>query len=185
MATQTAIDFAMELVGTKYKYWHPEDKAANVNDGPFWASTDPLPSIETIKASSCNCGGLINLMRRKLGLSIPGLSEGWDIPGGTPAWDWYLGQKNRWEPYDPKQEYPDGTLMFRPYSTPFDQGHLAVKIQGNYLLHSFPNEEYDPDSAPLLEPGIDASVPFEVSQGLDKGGYYKFICRPENIWEKD
>jgi len=173
----SAIEFAKELIGTPYKYCHPGDIALEVNSGPFWASSDTLPSVEQIRASSCNCAGLVNLMRRKAGLSIPGLKERWEIPGGTPQWEVYLEWKGWLETFDPRKEYPDGTLLLRTYRSPYDQGHLAVKI-GNVLLQSFGDRDYDPDDHSTMKPGVNMDISVEHSQSLDPKGYYQFACLP-------
>jgi hypothetical protein len=106
-----AIEYAKAMIGAPYKYWHPNDIVREINDGPFWASSGPLPSPEQVRASSCNCAGLINLMRRKVGLSIPGMEGGWEVPGGTPAWEMYLDWKDWAEMFDPKKKYPDGSTF--------------------------------------------------------------------------
>jgi hypothetical protein len=179
-----AIEYAKAMIGAPYKYWHPNDIVREINDGPFWASSGPLPSPEQVRASSCNCAGLINLMRRKAGLSIPGMEGGWEVPGGTPAWEMYLDWKDWAEMFDPKKKYPDGTLLLRTYRSPHDQGHLAV-IVGDQLLQSFGDRDYDPADHSTMGPGINMDISVEYSHSLDPEGYYQFACLPENWLEKD
>jgi hypothetical protein len=120
-------------------------------------------------------------MRRKVGLSVPGLAEDWEVPGGTPAWEWYLKEKDRLEPFDVNKEYPDGTLLLRVYRNEYDQGHVAVKV-GDRLLQSFPDADYDPTNRSKLGPGVNMDITVEQSHG---DGYYEFACLPENWLEKD
>lgn len=169
---EIALAYGQSLIGTPYKFYHSGDIVSGVNAGPFWAVDAPVPPAETVRSDCCNCAGLVNLMRRSVGLSIPALAEGWEVPGGTPAWEWYLRDKAVLEPLRSDHEYPDGTLLLRSYRSPYDQGHLAVKL-GSQLLESIPNKDYDPDDHSTTEIGV-TLTPFHPSE------YYEFVCLPQN-----
>ena len=121
-----AMRYAKKLVGVKYKV----NKVAPTKDGaPFWASNDPPPNLEDIKKKGgmC-CVGLPNLIRRYLGLQVPGYVTGQKkhvFPGGTRAWFEYLKLKKRLKKIDYNKSYPKGTLLLEDYN-PVNMGHLAI-----------------------------------------------------------
>lgn len=177
-----AIQFAKSLIGTLYVYYHIGDHVVGQDKGPFWAVNGPVPSPEEIRKDSCHCSGVANLMRRFVGLPVPGVEEGWEIPGGTPAWEWFIKERKWAEPFDPKKEYPDGTLLLRTYRSEYDQGHVAIKI-GDYLLQSFADRGYDPADRSKLEPGVNMLITVQESQALDPEGYYQYAVDPK-FWLK-
>ena len=92
--------YAVSLVGTPYR-WYREGEEIK-GDDKFWAFNGPPPSAVEIKqkGSCIVCTGLINLMRRFMGLSVPGLdgnlgADGLKWPGTTSTWYAYLKHKNR------------------------------------------------------------------------------------------
>lgn len=63
------LKFAKSLVGApRGKNWKLYKCSTNTN--PFWASDEPLPSVYKLKKEGMVCAGLINLMRRKVRLSV-------------------------------------------------------------------------------------------------------------------
>ena len=68
-----ALAYAKSLIGTPYEWWTGDDLRGD--KGPFWVHNGSVPSRKIILAQSCTCTGLINLMRRKIGLSISGISS--------------------------------------------------------------------------------------------------------------
>lgn len=181
-----AFTYAKGLLGTKYKYWHPEDKIVDIDDGPFWACNKPAPTIDTVKNSNCACTGVINLIRRKLNLKVPGVEENEYYAGGTHAWFNYMRNEDRIVEFDINKKYPVGTLLLRDYYDVFDQGHVAVIIsegQSNVLyediLHSIPDEDYKEDDFSLIGPGI-IMMQLGKSHFFHKDGTYTHACLPEN-----
>jgi hypothetical protein len=69
-----ALQYARSFLGIPYK-WHRADDPIAPND-KFWASSEPLTiTAEAIQQAgkSIVCTGLVNLVRRHLGLTVPGL----------------------------------------------------------------------------------------------------------------
>lgn len=109
------------------------------NFGPMWAANGSVPSDEIIKKQGAVCVGLLALLVRRVGGSLPFLNnvpsifakhpellglEGavWGI-GGTDEW-MYLFQ-NQLQRLDVAKAYPKGTLLLRVWN-PFDQGHVSI-----------------------------------------------------------
>jgi hypothetical protein len=187
-----AMSFITLLVGTKYSYWHPGDTLIK-DSGPFWAYNGPVPDIHTIRSDSCCCVGVTNLMRRKLGLSVPYVKEGYsDYAGGTAAWFKYLTLDNRLEELDIKKKYPIGTMFLRNYHSPTDQGHVAVlstdhhsSLLDEVIIQSYSNEPYDDNKFNKSDPGVTTTVFRYSHYCLDDIGYYTHVCLPENWLNKD
>jgi hypothetical protein len=187
-----SLDFITQLIGTKYLFWHPGNKLIK-DDGPFWSYNGPVPDISTIKNNSCCCVGVINLMRRKLGLTVPYVKEGYeDYAGGTAAWFKYLKVNNRIEELDITKKYPIGTMFLRNYVSPSDQGHVAILIsndRGNLLdeiiLHSYSYDTFDDSKFNKSFPGITTTLFRHSHYCMDDVGYYTHICLPDNWLNKD
>jgi hypothetical protein len=147
-----AIGYARNLLRIPYR-WHRDGDSIAPND-KFWASNDPAPSsIDILRQNkSIVCTGLTNLMRRFVGLPVPGLDGslgqvGLDFPGTTGIWFMYLTQKDRLIPINPDAKYPRGTLFIRNFSdVETDQGHVAVlltsspqyeNVLDDYIIHSY------------------------------------------------
>jgi hypothetical protein len=109
---KTVLKYGESLVGTKYQWWIEGD---NMLDGkePSWVLDGPAPNPNYVKKKSCNCVGLINLMRRKLNLSIPGLDKQFKYAGGTWIWFTTLKKENKLEIFDINKIYPKGTVNCR------------------------------------------------------------------------
>jgi len=180
------LKYAKTLVGIKYKYWDPSMK--DITDEPMYATNDKVPSLKELKTKTINCAGLINLMRRKAGLQIDGLIEGKPIyltPGGTYTWFDYLKKEGRLSEFDYKKNYPKGTLLLRKYSSPKEQGHLAIIYNTNKkgqmyanLLHSWTIEGYVKNNKTL--PGVDVELTVAQSHFYKNDGYYTHVCLPTN-----
>jgi hypothetical protein len=196
-----ALDYAISLLGIPYR-WYVEGEDEFEECDKFWIGNSPPPSADKILKNdkSIVCTGLINLMRRYNGLSIPGLNGNITgkykefykkYPGGTGAWFLYLYQKKRLHKLDLKSRYPNGTLLLARFkNNEDDQGHVAVvcdknsdKLIGEQLIiHAGPcipfkerNKEKNHGSV-IIEP-------FHVSNNKwkkDKKLYYKFYCLPED-----
>lgn len=125
MAIIPQMDYALSLIGTAYIGWAPGEPL--YDEGPsFWFAQGPPPPAQEVRKKGVCCAGLINLMRRAVGL----------FPIGTTVdYEAYLRDKST--PYDPAVEYPIGTLLGRPFHDVEDQGHVAVVIAPGQVLHSW------------------------------------------------
>ncbi len=181
--------FIKSIENTPYVWWREGDEVGKKQ--PFWAENSVIPSIEEIKEKGCNCAGFINLICRFLQTPIPGIpsqrglttdclwlkdqegglkdQEEW--AGGSWYWFEYLKNTNKLEIFDPNIEYPEGTLLLRPYTSPDDQGHLAIILTKNRIAHSFP------------EKGIQIEPSILISHNWIKGGYYTHVCKPD-MWQQ-
>jgi hypothetical protein len=126
------IQFINKLVVLKipYEWWNP-DECMICDDAPFWSFHNQVPNFDKIR--SCNSAGLINLLRRFHHLEIPGVNENDDYSGGTKKWEDYL--RPFLVPFYPTHNYAPGTLLLRCFRNINDQGHLAVVIDENKILH--------------------------------------------------
>lgn len=197
----SVILYSKKLINIPYRWYKSNEKFTG--DDKFWASNDKAVTAEYIKnEDKCIvCTGLINLMRRHLNLTIPGLNgniEGQykkfyeEFPGGTGAWYAYLNQQNRLEVLDINKKYPIGTLLIAPYQNDdIDQGHVAVIIddinQSNdmnnilyqNIIHSTSTINYY-FSDKFKNHGCVKIQPFIEVHSLHQKGYFKYVCFPEN-----
>ena len=140
-AIDYSINYIKYLEGVKYLFPDETNSFTNWNKvrdiGPFWLGKNPLPRNDLIIRQGICCVGLINLMRRKLNLSIPSHidSETKEVTfiGGTSGWFQYLNNLKRLKPINIRERYPRGTLLIQDYN-PIDQGHVAVILSNNKLL---------------------------------------------------
>ena len=181
-----AINYVKKLIGTPYKYWHPEDEMI-VDNGPFWAYDSKAPNIKEVMSSSCACTGLLNLMRRKLNLSVPGVAQNHKYAGGTYEWYRYLKNKGCSVNFDINVKYPKGTLVLRKYRSPEDQGHVAViitELKSNVLyekiIQSYSNDFYSETDFSKSGPGITITESLGLSHFVIPEGYYSYACLPIN-----
>lgn len=187
-----AMDFITLLIGTKYLFWHPGDKLIK-DEGPFWSYNGLVPDISVIKSSSCCCVGVINLMRRKVGLSVPYVREGYeDYAGGTAAWFKYLNVNKRLEPLDITKKYPIGTMFLRNYISPSDQGHVAVLLSedrgdllNEIIIHSYSYDSFDENKFNKSYPGVTTTIFRHSQYCMDDIGYYTHACLPDNWLSKE
>lgn len=63
-----ALEYGEKLVGKPYGLWQI-GKNMIQSDHVYWAFDKPAPPS---KVESASCGGFINLLRRTVGLNIPG-----------------------------------------------------------------------------------------------------------------
>ncbi len=187
------IRYAKSLVNVPYR-WHREGDKIQSND-KFWAKNASHISRETIdKEDKCIvCTGLINLMRRYLGLTIPGLDgslndiEGDKFPGTTGIWFAYLLRRDRLETIDVSQKYPKGTLLLRNFEDIENQGHVAViidekgsSILDQRIIHAYAKLPYK-GSEHIKNVGKTGTMKFTSSHYYaTPEGYYTHICLPEN-----
>ena len=144
------LEYAFSYVGVPYGYWSgnaiPRD-----NSTPFYATNEAPPPRELCMKQGICCTGFINLICRRYGIPIPGVADPTEeFPGGTGAWYKFL-QPNL-QLFDPAANYPDGTLLFRPYKDFDDQGHIALVYHGK-TLHSYAYI-FEPHTAGVVDPGV-------------------------------
>lgn len=174
--------YASQLVGTKYEWW--VGSSTLVTDNPFWAADNVNIDPDYVKTKTCNCAGLINLVKKKAGGSIPYAETKYIYAGGTWAWHNYLLGCSYLKEFNPLKIYPKGTLLLRQYSDVIDQGHLAMIYEPNesdplksLIIHSYSQEPYD-ESNRITEPGV-IIEPLENSVvWADGNGYYHYISEP-------
>ncbi len=187
------IEYAKTFVGVPYR-WHREGDSIQPED-KFWASNNPSVTRQQIdEQDKCIvCTGLINLMRRFQGLTIPGLNgelndiEGDKFPGTTGIWFEYLARVNRLELLDVKKKYPAGTLVLRNFSdVETDQGHVAViidecgfNILDQNIIHAYAIDDYS-SSVNKKNVGTTGIMKFRYSHYFSSGtGYYTHVCEPD------
>lgn len=128
-----ALRYAKKFENFPYKLCGKQPNLTKDNE-PFWFQNEKPPPLSLVKKKGLSCVGLANLVRRYMGLEIPGKITGqrprglikqW--PGGTSAWFDYLKKKKRLEKIDFNKVYPKGTLLLQDFN-PRDQGHVAFTI---------------------------------------------------------
>ena len=154
----------------------------NTNTSPLWCCDEELPSIDIIKREGMNCAGLINLMRRKAGLSVLVLKpDRKNVLGGTDDWFKYLNSKDRLQPFDIKASYPRGTMLLRDYNF-IDEGHLAViykRSEQGVLVSSVIHSDGYSRNKVVIDTCVGKSH-FAQRNGTTNTGHYTHICLPEN-----
>lgn len=135
VSVNNVLTYAYSLVGIPYRWHRKEDNISEIDK--FYASNDGVvySRKDIIMKDKCIvCTGLINLMRKYAGLTIPGLDgylgeEGIYYPGTTGVWFMYLERKGVLHPLDINKTYPPGTLLLRDFhDVVYDQGHVAVVV---------------------------------------------------------
>jgi hypothetical protein len=196
------MEYATSLIGVPYR-WYVEEIDSFTGTDKFWSENAPAPSALEITGGnkSIVCSGLTNLLRRKAGLSIPGLNGNIKgkykelykkYPGGTGAWFLYLYQRKRLEKLDIKQKYPKGTLLLAKFKdNETDQGHVAIvydniadakNINDQLIIHASPDILYE-DKDKYTNHGNVKVEEFNISNNKWKGKqklYYTHVCLPEN-----
>lgn len=167
-------EYGMELIGIPYVWWL-DDFEVGWTKEPFWATNESLPSLQEVKQAGMCCTAVLNLIRRRLGLSVPGVANKDPVPGGTGAWEEFLNPYL--VPFDPTKDYPVGTIFFRPYMSFEDQGHIGIKLHGETFLHCY---VYEADPKPgFQQPGCCLDSTWKTSHSWIQEGYYLFTAPPE------
>jgi hypothetical protein len=203
IVVDNAIEYATSLIGTPFRWYDAELDSFNGTD-KFWCENSSPPSALEIATNdkSIVCAGLPNLLRRKCGLSIPGLNGNITgktkelfkkYPGGTGAWFQYFHQRKRLEKLDMKKKYPKGTLLLARFKdNEMDQGHLAVvydetdetkTINDQLVIHSIPDILYMYRDKHKNHGSVKAEL-YSISNNKykykGKKSYYTYVCLPEN-----
>jgi hypothetical protein len=150
-----ALAYGKSLIGTPYGWWYSGGIPAGE---PMWAASGAPPSY----IGAANCAGLTNLMLRSVGKDVPGY-------GGTGSYGDYYWDVSEY--FDPNRDYPPGTLIGRYFRDSYDQGHVAVVIEGGYVLQSYP--DYYGGSYPGVNDW------WTVAESHD-GYYYEYAVLPQN-----
>jgi hypothetical protein len=152
-----ALAYGKQLVGTPYGWWYSGGIPAGE---PMWAAPGAAPAVGSVTAT--NCAGLTNLMLRAIGKEVPG-------HGGTGSYGEHYRAVS--ETFDPGRDYPPGTLLGRYYRDVYDQGHVAVVIEGGYVLQSYA------DAYGGTYPGVNDW--WTVAQS-HAGYYYEYAVLPDD-----
>jgi hypothetical protein len=187
--------YAKSLIGIPYR-WYKKGEVV-CGDDKFWSANLPHITANKIKKKDkcIVCTGLINLIRRYLGLSIPGLDGklgkiSLKFPGTTWTWFRYLKKANRLEEIDFTKKYPIGTLLISNYKNIEEQGHVAIiisnvgnNIKKQKIIHSYSNYCYK-DCLNMRNVGTTGIQKMDDDKILD---WFKVthICLPENWILKD
>jgi hypothetical protein len=189
-----ALFFALSFVGIPYR-WHRDDDPISGDDKFFSKNAPPPTAKDLCSMNLCIvCTGLINLMRRYMKLSVPGVDgslgdEGKRWAGTTGIWFEYLHSKGRLEVLDLTKKYPKGTLLLRNFGdVKNDQGHVAVLltdesdcILNENIIHAYADVGYDESiEKGITDVGITGISRFTVSHYCIPTGYYTHVCLPEN-----
>jgi hypothetical protein len=188
------INYAKSMIGVPYRWHRDGDKI--MGDDKFWAENGNMITRNEIDSSDkcIVCTGLTNLMRRYMGLTIPGMDgslndvEGNIYPGTTGIWFEYLSRKGRLEKLDIKKKYPAGTMVLKNFvDIETDQGHVAVLIDNGVdsimdqkIIHAYAEFNYK-ESHGIKNVGITGITDFKISHYYcSDDGYYTHVCLPEN-----
>lgn len=156
-------EYLLSLTGAPYVGWKEGMPIFSLG-GPFYTANPSAPSASIVQSCGINCAGLTNVARLAVGL--PPF-------GGTSHWQEAL--LPYWKPFDPMVTYPALSLVFRPYCSEVDQGHLAILWSGDGpawmqgLFHS------------SSEKGVALDEKLGESHSWAEDGYYKMIC-PVEAW---
>lgn len=188
-----ALKFAKTLIGIPFRWWHDNEQIKA--DDKFWAANEPKVTADEIKLNDkcIVCTGLINLIRRHVGLSIPGLDGkqgklGIKFPGTTYTWFRYLKRKKRLVEIDFNKKYPMGTLLITNYESVEEQGHVAIiidykgsNIKEQSIIHACTEHTYQ-DSKHMKNVG---ETSIEELNNILVWYKVKYACLPENWLIKD
>ena len=196
--------YARSLLGIPYR-WHIAGDKIKGND-KFWAENGPKIEKKDIKIKDLCivCSGLTNLMRRYLGLGIPGLGSlefadddklhglnwrdlGDEFPGTTGIWFHYLSIKGRLLPFNIYSKYPIGTMLLQNYENDERQGHVAIvyssegeNILSQKIIHATAWIGYAESKEKNLK-NVGAVV-VQTFDDIKKEGWFNVthVCLPEN-----
>lgn len=189
-----AVRYGLSLVGIPYR-WMIKGEPITGDDKFYARNEPPISADELRKQNKCIvCVGVINLMRRFIGLSIPGAAggkrkESIKYAGTTYTWFRYLNKAGRLEEIDIHKSYPKGTLILHNYVNIMEQGHVAVVVTDRAgslmeqdILHSFSDDAYNEKDAKChKDVGAVTVTPFKVSHYYESpDGYFTHICLPHN-----
>lgn len=181
---ESALEYATSLIHKPYIYYRLTDKILGVED-KFYATSGPGVPKELVGA--VNCAGLINLVRRHVGLSVPGVKEARTISGTTTEWYTYLRNRKSLEELDVKKAYPVGTLLLCTYVSEHNQGHLAIicstskhNVLHQDIIHAYPLKDYAESKPNEIVGEVNITRFRDSHYFFDKTvGLYTHVCMPE------
>jgi hypothetical protein len=178
-----SLEYAQKIVGTKYEWWINGMNTMDI-DEPFWAKNDSAPDAYYILKKTCNCAGLINLVKRFVNGNIPYVNFNYEYAGGVWAWYDYLNNQSLLDIFETNKSYTKGTLLIRKYKDEHDQGHLAIIYNSNDLnplkskiIHSYSYEHYDGTNK-ITNPGITIED-LEISVNWTEEPFYHYVVHPD------
>lgn len=181
-----AIKYAKEFENYPYKLCGNQPPNPKQDYEPFWFQNEKPPELNVVKKKGLSCVGLANLVRRYMGLQVPGKVTGQKLstltnkwPGSTSAWFEYLKNEKRLEKIDFKKVYPKGTLLLQNYN-PKDQGHVAITINSSKkglldtnIIHSINDKDKETNK-------IYKHVTIEKVKNYYNYKRHTHICLPQN-----
>ncbi len=182
-----AILFIQTFIGIPYR-WCLDGEVIGTDD-KFYAKNGEPPTAQQIKENDLCivCTGIANLMRRFMGLTIPGLDgtmgeDGLKWPGTTGIWFEYLMAKGRLKPFDITVDDPEGTLYLRNFGDIVnDQGHVAIKLGKDQIIHAYAEIGYEESvEKKIVNVGTTGITSLNYSHNFVEGGYYTHKCLPED-----
>jgi hypothetical protein len=190
---EEAMVYAKSFIGIPYRWHRTGDKIQGTDK--FWAENGCVVTCEQIKSEDkcIVCTGLSNLVRRKLGFSIPGLAGelgkvGLEFPGTTGVWFWVFKNKERVEEVDFSRKYPIGTLLLADYVSDESQGHIAIiandkgdNLKEQEIIHATSDFSYV-ESENMRNVG---NVRIEPLSNTTEWFKLTHVCLPENWLLKD
>ncbi|VVU94480.1 hypothetical protein CPAV1605_202 [seawater metagenome] len=177
-----ALKYAKSMEDFQYACWKPSMGFPNEDGPPFWKFNAPVPDLNIIKKNGVCCTGLANLVRRYLGLQIPGnvtlnKQKRSKYTGTTAEWFYYLKKNKRLEKIDFLKCYPKGTLLLQDYN-PKDQGHVAITINSSKKGVLFSKQIHA--IRDYCKKKKYSSVVIEKLIDYPKHTRYTHVCLPEN-----
>lgn len=166
---EEAITYGLTLIGAPYHWWTSRDQYLG-EGAPAWASDNLPPESNKVITDGLFCAGLINLMRRRIGLCIP---QNPPFNGGICAYSYYFDKVII--PFS-LEEIERGDILFRKYTDVADQGHIAVALGGQHdpVLQCFSNGIFD------TKPGVNIMYSAIESHA---GYYYQYIIKHDVFWK--
>lgn len=178
MSIKATIEYAKRLINTPYAVW---TEGCPLGPGPpFWNGDDVPPSVDDVMEKGTNCVGLINLLSMAVGHET------------HSNWFKHFEDRGALEAYKPDQIYVPGTMLLREFKDEDGQGHVAMIVSDDELIHSYMNVDAitsfgdmirNTNRAKLsLGPGVTIEK-IEISHSWFEDGTYTHVCLPEH-WLK-
>ena len=183
--TQLVKNIIDKHLGTPYVWWNEN----MIDCGPqSYADDTKLLDFEKINKIGMNCSGLINIIRKSVGLEVPGVKEKTPYAGGSYFWFEYLKKNKKLKKFNVRKVYPEGTLLLRQYKDGMDQGHMAVIYESNHkgvlfskLAHAYSYTPFNPlQETQKHFPGLKIDNSVGESHFWYEDGLYTHVCMPKD-----
>ena len=162
--------FLQPYIGAPYTWCLEYEEGGRIGSrAPFWRLST-LPTPEEVKAEGCCCVGVINFVRIDHSkLTFAGTGHISDVFDGF---------------IKPIQEVlPVGAMLLRRPRDEVDQGHVAIVISGQRLMHCYV-ENPEPVEG-LVGPGVEIDASWKESHSWHKEGYYDGYISVEDWLARD